>query len=162
MQNSSARGRLDAIVAGASLRSTKVRPPPPRPQRTNQFSWIEPPPSGRISSRTRSGAPRRPAIQARKAASWRPSSISQPRHEMATVDSNHAPGHVRARLGGKQQERPVKLAGRPEAPLRHPLDQRLAWLRLEEGVVQLGLDVARRQRVYPDLVPRPFEGEAFG
>ncbi len=65
MRNSSARERLDAMVAAASMRSTKARVPPPTRQRTSRFSWMEPPPRGRMSAMARSGQPRCSASHAR-------------------------------------------------------------------------------------------------
>ena len=46
-----------------------------------------------------------------------------------------------------------------ESPLRHSLDQRLAGLAREEVAVDVGLDVAGRERVDADLVARELERE---
>jgi hypothetical protein len=58
------RGRLDAMVADASLRSTKVLLSPPMRQRTRQFSWMDPPLIGSTPSRAKSPAASVSAIQA--------------------------------------------------------------------------------------------------
>jgi hypothetical protein len=58
------------MVAGASLRSTKVRVSPPTRQRTRLFSWMDPPLIGSTPSRAKSPAASVSAIQAPSLVVW--------------------------------------------------------------------------------------------
>src|SRR6201987_2616648 len=72
------------------------------------------------------------------------------RDAVSTIDRDNRPGYISARRRGKKQQRAIEILGLPEALQRNARDQRLAGLGLEEGTVEIGLDIARRQGVHKD------------
>src|SRR5580700_5013515 len=146
--NSSTRPRLDGTPVAASVRNTSRCVPASRPPTNSapnpQFSWIAPPArSSRPAISTRSA----PLASARK----RASAASDGGDAVAAIDRDDRAGHIGARRRDQEQERPVEILGLRNALQRNAVDQVLAGLGLEELAIEVGLDIARRQRVdeYP-------------
>ena len=78
---------------------------------------------------------------------------------MPTIDRNDGARHPGRGVGGEEEERAVEILGLTEAAHRDALDHRLPGLAREEFLVELGRDVAGRERVNADAVARPFKGE---
>jgi hypothetical protein len=81
---------------------------------------------------------------------------------VAAIDGDHAPGDIARRIGDEQQERAIEIARLPEAVLRDPLDDGLAFLAREELAVQVGFDVCVPDGIDADAVARPLERERPG
>ncbi len=62
----------------------------------------------------------------------------------------------------EQEKRSVEFLGVSQPALRHALDERLSRVACEELPVDVGFDVAGRERIDPDPVARPFECEHLG
>lgn len=76
---------------------------------------------------------------------------------MAAVDGEAAAGHVASCLAGEQEEGAVELAHLSGAAHGDALDHGLAVVALEKVVIDLGLEIARRDGVDADAMARPVE-----
>src|SRR3546814_4104772 len=76
---------------------------------------------------------------------------------MPAVDLKHRPCHVGTGIGGEQQQWPIQLFRLSQAPLRNTIDHRLSGIGFPKGRVQLGRDIAGRERVDAHAEARKFE-----
>ena len=80
---------------------------------------------------------------------------------MAAIDRDDAAGHVGAGVGGQQEQRAVEFARLAQAAAAERAgSSALAGIAGEERVVKVRLDIAGRERVDPNAVPRPLQCEA--
>src|SRR3984893_8044303 len=152
--NSSIRDRLDGIPVAAWVRSTRrcVRPsePPANAASNPQFSWIAPPDSRlKAAISTRSA----PLASARKRDSG---ARSNGRNAVAAINRDDRAGHISARRRRQKKQRAVKVRRLGNPPQRNAVDQILAGLGLEVFAIEIGLDIAGRQRVDENAVTRQF------
>src|SRR5437868_6714608 len=113
-----------------------------------QFSWIAPPGSNCGSLTPTFFAP---LASVRKRAS---STRSNGGNAVAAIDRNHRAGDIGARRRREEQQGAVEVRRLSDALQRDAVDQVLAGLGLEEFAVEIGLDIARRQRVDENAVAR--------
>src|SRR3546814_5447195 len=73
------------------------------------------------------------------------------------VDLDDRAGHVGGGIGGKEEERRVEVGKASKAALGDALDHGLAGIGLEEAGVEVGADIAGRQRIDADPEAREFE-----
>src|SRR3954463_10204968 len=76
-----------------------------------------------------------------------PGPPSQARNEMPAVDRDRGAGHPARGIGRKKEEGAVEILRLAEAAHGDALHHGLPGLGLEEGGVDVGRDVARRERV---------------
>src|SRR5205823_6627041 len=149
---SSRRERLDGIPVAASVRSTRACGPARRPSVNSasrpQFSWIAPP-----GSRSQAPIPTcfAPLASARKRDS---AGRSNGGNAVAAIDRDDRAGHVSAGGRGEEQERAVEILGLGDPFQRDPRNQSLARFGLEKLAIEIGLDIARRQRIHQYPVTR--------
>src|SRR5438552_6368329 len=158
--NSSIRVRLDGIPVAASVRRTSCcspcsRPPVKRAVKP-QFSWIAPPGSNCGSLTPTFFAP---LASARKRAS---NTRSNGGNAVAAIDRDDRAGHIGTRRRRQEQQGAVEVRRLSDALQRDAVDQILAGLGLEEFAVEVGLDIARRQRVDEDAVARQLHCQHMG
>src|SRR6516165_3042167 len=154
--NSWWRVRLAATPVAADVRNTsRCSPssaPPEKRASSPQFSCSAPPLSGLkavISTVLAALANARNRANAARHGSDRGDAVP-------AIDRDHRACQVRASRRSKQQHRAIEILGLPKALQRYARDQRLAGLGLEESAVEIGLDIARRQRVDENAVSRQF------
>src|SRR5215467_6022970 len=78
------------------------------------------------------------------------------RDAVSAIDRKNRAGYISARRRGEEQQRTVEILGLTEALQRNSGDQRLAGLSLKESAIEVGLDIARSQRIDEDVVPSQF------
>src|SRR6266851_6877999 len=122
----------------------------------SQFSWIAPPGSSRGSVTPTFLAP---LASARKRAS---STRSNGGNAVAAIDRNYRASDIGARRRRQEQQRAVEVRRLRDALQRDAIDQVLAGLGLEELAVEIGLDIARRQRIDENAVPRQLHRQHMG
>src|SRR5439155_17440802 len=150
--NSSRRARLDGMPVVASVRSTRACGPARRPSENlasiPQFSWIAPPES---RSQAAISACFAPPASARKRDS---AARSNGGNAVAAIDRDDRAGHISAGGRGEEQQRPVEILGLGDPLQRDTRNQSLARLGLEKLAIEIGLDVAGRQRIHQYPVTR--------
>src|SRR5574342_643146 len=82
--------------------------------------------------------------------------------EVAPIHGNDGTGHVSRRIRRQEQERAVEIARFSQPTLGYTPDHRLSGLAFEEGPVEIGPNVAGRDRVDPDVVPGQLQGHDLG
>src|SRR5689334_9278809 len=82
--------------------------------------------------------------------------------EMAAVDGDRLTGDVTAGVGREEQHRAIEVARRAEAALGDALHERVAQSLLDEGLMHVRLEIAGRERVHADAVPRELDRHDLG
>src|SRR5260370_20550525 len=101
----------------------------------------------------------RSLASARKRAS---STRSNSGNAVAAIDRNDRAGHIGARRRGQEQQRAVEVRRLSDALQRDAVDEVLAGLGLKELAVEIGLDIARRQRIDEDAIARQLHRQHMG
>jgi hypothetical protein len=70
---------------------------------------------------------------------------------VTAVDHDHATGHVRAGFRSQQEKGSFKLLQFAEPSLRDPLDERLTGITPEKIIVELGLEISRRNSMSSNM-----------
>src|SRR5437763_5304186 len=150
--NSSRRDRLDGTPVAASVRSTSrcapAKSPPLNSASMPQFCWIAPPASRSQAMISTFSAP---LASARNRASCARSNGS---NGVAAIDRENRAGHIGTGGRAEEQQRAIEIRRLSETTQRYAPDQRLAGVGLEEFAVEIGLDIAWRQRVDENAVAR--------
>src|SRR6185312_7919555 len=143
--NSCGRERLAGTPVGESVRRTSRCGAPSKLASNPQFCWIAPPSSRAISPIS---TVRAPLASARNRASR-----SDRGDAVAAIDRDHRAGHIGARRGRKKQQGAAEILDLADPLHRHPRGELQAGLAFEEVAVEIGHDIAGRNRVDEDVVP---------
>ena len=169
--NSCSRSRLDGTPVGAVGAQDQTllaveRAAGEIARRAPQFSWIAPPRSGAspvISQRPRAARRGEEPRQCRAAGRRRRGRRQIAATRVAAIDRDDRAGDIGARRRGQQQHRAVEIVGlrRPGATGSARRASCPASLS-QELAVEIGLDIAGRERVDEDAVARQLHRQHMG
>src|SRR5690348_3386831 len=83
-------------------------------------------------------------------------------HQMAAIHDNGGAGHQLRGIGCEQHERAVQMLRLADAPLRNAFDEVASGLGLEEVAIEIGLDIAWRECIHPNVVACKLERHRLG
>src|SRR5579862_4068368 len=159
------------IIAATGLSGSREIHPARRPIRPTAYATLYSPPPIQASNSVANSMRWRPAGESRtmhspseimsSAASWAPLIFMSEFHRgESTIDGEVAARHETARLAGTEEDsRAHELAGLAEA-VHGSMGEDLGHaLRLQDFAVLFGGEEARRKRIHPNTLGRPFARE---